>query len=255
MENNNFTRWCQTATEQIRYKPDRKAVSEELMGHLEDAYDTCIAKGLTPAEAQQKVLANMGSAEEIAPQLGSIHRPFLGRFCKIVSVLAVIVLVFELFGVMLLVWIGQSITNESEFEKPVGYVAPYFSKQESETGRRIYYAKPKPRARANGYTIYAKRLSIWEYADHNTIYLEIAVNHGLFVGDLNQHNLFSVYDNNGNTLGMWVYESTNGATTQTNIWRTNYSPDQTIEWIEIRCTRDGEDVILLHIDVNGGEGV
>lgn len=43
----NFDLWCRTATEKIHYKPDRRRVCAELRAHLEDAYDTHIARGLT----------------------------------------------------------------------------------------------------------------------------------------------------------------------------------------------------------------
>ena len=252
---NNFSLWCQKATEKIRYGPDRLVVSQELMDHLEDHRDALMKQGLTQEEAERKALDAMGSAQEIAPQLGAIHKPHLARFCRLVSIVAVIVIIVELLGFSAYVFVSNSILADDEWHKPVGYVSPVFVNQENKAGRRIYYAKPPQRAHINGYTIYAKHLAIWEYADQNMIYLELAINHWPFVNDLDEGVPFSIYDNNGNTLGRQQDERTSGAMTETYMWRGKYSSDQTVKWIEIRCTRDGEDVVFLHIDVNGGEGV
>ena len=39
MDNEKFVKWCETATVDIRYPPDRKMVANELVGHLEDGRD------------------------------------------------------------------------------------------------------------------------------------------------------------------------------------------------------------------------
>lgn len=80
MENKKFTEWCFYATKKIRYGPDKEIVKKELMAHLEDAYEAHLLNGLSPTEAERKVLSSMGSAEEIAPQLAAVHKPFWGYF-------------------------------------------------------------------------------------------------------------------------------------------------------------------------------
>lgn len=95
----NFRVWCNTATRMIRYGPDRKAVAKELLTHLEDAYDSQISKGMTPEEAEQKALASMGSATEIAPQLAAIHSPFWGYVLQAAQILLVVLLVLSLIPI------------------------------------------------------------------------------------------------------------------------------------------------------------
>ena len=85
----NFSLWCQKATEKIRYSPDRRVVCQELMDHLEDHRDALMKQGLTREEAERKSLDAMGSAEEIAPQLGAIHKPWLGYLFSTVRAIAV----------------------------------------------------------------------------------------------------------------------------------------------------------------------
>lgn len=87
----NFITWCLRATSLIRYGPDRKMVSKELMDHLEDHRSALMEKGMTQEEASEKALEAMGSADEIAPQLAAVHRPFWGYFLR-ASKIAVVVL-------------------------------------------------------------------------------------------------------------------------------------------------------------------
>lgn len=91
MDNKKFTQWCNSATVWIRFGPDRKKVSRELMDHLEDHRDALIAQGLSEQEATEKALECMGSPSEISVQLAAVHRPFWGYLLRY-SRLAVIVL-------------------------------------------------------------------------------------------------------------------------------------------------------------------
>lgn len=86
-----FTNWASTATVLIGFGPDRKKVQEELLGHMQDHYDVLIAEGMPEEEACDQVLACMGDAIEVAPQLAAVHRPFWGYFLR-ASWIAVIVL-------------------------------------------------------------------------------------------------------------------------------------------------------------------
>lgn len=90
MENKNFISWCQRATQEIRYKPDREAVTKELYQHLEDRYNALIDEDVPPAKAEKQALEDMGSAEVIAPQLAVVHPPWLGYIYRLVLTLAVV---------------------------------------------------------------------------------------------------------------------------------------------------------------------
>lgn len=89
----NFQKWCQVAAGKIRFGPDRRAVESELMDHLQDIFEANTAKGMAPDEAEQKALEAMGSAEELAPQLAAIHKPFWGYALRTCQVLLVVLLV------------------------------------------------------------------------------------------------------------------------------------------------------------------
>ena len=78
MDKLEFMRWCAAATADIKYKPDRERVSEELYAHLEDRCAAMTEAGVPEAEAVKQALAAMGSADEVAEQMAKIHRPFWG---------------------------------------------------------------------------------------------------------------------------------------------------------------------------------
>lgn len=70
--------WLDTATKKIRFAPDRAAVRRELAAHIEDLTDHYAAEGASPEEAEAEALREMGSAADIAAELGRIHAPWWG---------------------------------------------------------------------------------------------------------------------------------------------------------------------------------
>lgn len=70
--------WLDAATQKIRFAPDRDTVRRELAAHIEDLTDRYAAAGAAPEEAEAQALREMGSAADIAAELGRIHRPWWG---------------------------------------------------------------------------------------------------------------------------------------------------------------------------------
>lgn len=62
---------------EIRYKPMRKDIAEELELHIEEGKQHYIDNGFSVEEAEEKSVSNMGNAEEIGKKLNKIHRPKL----------------------------------------------------------------------------------------------------------------------------------------------------------------------------------
>ena len=54
-----------TVCEQIKYKPIRNSISEELENHIEESKENYIRDGLEEKEAEEKAIVQMGNAEEI----------------------------------------------------------------------------------------------------------------------------------------------------------------------------------------------
>ena len=62
---------------QIKYKPIRESISEELENHIQETKEAYIREGLIPKEAEQKAVDIMGNAEELGKKLNKIHKPKL----------------------------------------------------------------------------------------------------------------------------------------------------------------------------------
>lgn len=62
---------------EIRYKPIRKEISEELENHIEEAKKEYMHKGKSEEEAINRAIDDMGDAEIIGKTLNKIHRPRL----------------------------------------------------------------------------------------------------------------------------------------------------------------------------------
>ena len=62
---------------QIKYKPIRNEISEELTNHLEECKENYIQDGMKENEAESKAVKQMGDAEKVGKQLNKIHGPKL----------------------------------------------------------------------------------------------------------------------------------------------------------------------------------
>lgn len=60
---------------QIRYKPMREDISEELGLHIQEMKEEHMSYGLSEKEAEERAVANMGDSIEIGKKLDKIHRP------------------------------------------------------------------------------------------------------------------------------------------------------------------------------------
>lgn len=60
---------------QIRYKPIRDDISEELNLHIQEMKEEHLNYGISEKEAEERAVANMGDATEIGKKLDKIHRP------------------------------------------------------------------------------------------------------------------------------------------------------------------------------------
>lgn len=66
-----------TVCEQIKYKPIRNSIAEELENHIEESKENYIQDGLKEKEAEEKAIIQMGDAKEIGKRLNKIHKPKL----------------------------------------------------------------------------------------------------------------------------------------------------------------------------------
>ena len=70
-----FDSYLSQVDAQIRWARVRPALRRELMGHLEEQRDTCLADGMDESSAELEALRQMGDPVLIGRQLDAVHRP------------------------------------------------------------------------------------------------------------------------------------------------------------------------------------
>lgn len=269
-----FDWWCKTAVDQIRYRPDRDAVYQELYAHLEDHYDTATDCGLSPKEAEEAALMAMGSASELAPLLSSIHRPWWGYALvgtRCLLCIVAIAAVLQIYGFFRTNSISQSQTPWY-YEKPGEELVNLWEDGSGES-RRILDIFPDATDRSDGFTFDVTRavmtfhdLYTDDSQDSYYFWFRIQVSNPLqwaLMDEIHLHdfwavdslgNIYCSYNNSAYSSQCFVsgnYEKTGLFSCTLDMWLTNFcSPEA--EWIEIRYDRNGRD-IRLRIDLTGGD--
>lgn len=249
MTNRDFVAWCEDATALIRYGPDRKAVSDELQAHLEDKYDALIAKGIAPEDATAQTLESMGSAKAIAPQLGAIHRPWLGylyTFSKVLGILSGLVA-----GFFLSVFLWHQIAHV--------VMSSNFDSLPRNVDNITYYCKPNLEAEVDGYHLLIQEAAV---TSDDRFYFEIQIRWWPWMEEFCALGDFWAVD----SLGNYYYPDSIGAYEQPHLtaWGSTATAgiftgsmavvyfDTDAQWVEICYDRDGRDVVF-HIDLTGGD--
>ena len=265
--------WCDTAVSYIRFPPDRPAVRQELLEHMQDKYDGYVEEGMSPAQAESKVIKEMGSDRQTGLLLRKVHKPYLGwvwRATQWVLVLALILTVYNgiRWAADLYISDGPSYAGKDPYED-TSY------ETQSGSSERVLYLEPNCSDSSDGHTFTVTKAAYWEgtYTDENgtrdtnSFYFLIEVTnprpwagfteaprwfHGV---DSLGNYYYSCYeeDNNSDEPAFLGNGSRTGLFTYTYyMWANNYV-SQDADWIELRYDRDGRD-IALRIDLTGGEG-
>lgn len=256
-----FYYWCRDAVSKIKYTPDRNKVYTELYTHLEDRYESFLAKGMSEKEAEQKTLEAMGDAKELAPQLAAIHKPFWGYALSFIRVIAVIVLVITI-GCGIYYLVDQK---------------PWYKDTLHDWGKAqgmdtlVYSGVSDAKDSMDGYTFRVTDVAVWratldepingkDYLDDLFLRLEVRKPVPWAMGQ--------------EALGaMWAVDS--AGTYYDRVMRQSTEPDgikymgiiqrqgdkiydlyfssvsEDLEWIELHYDRDGRDLVL-RVDLTGG---
>lgn len=269
----NFDHWCRVATGAIRYGPDRKAASQELRGHLDDAFEAALARGLTEEEAENAVLESMGRAEDIRPQLAAIHKPFWGYVIQVSQIALLILLVLSLipilkFSPMLLPKEPYSFWDFDMYD-PASY---------GEDRGRVLHHLSKPevsfRTEAGKFTVTdAAVLTKFPEGDNYSgtqlfVLMEQtsllpATEHRAYLKSFGIGAYFAARDSLGNEYPCYwdpyeddtphvnAWNVTTGVFTCTyTLWINDFPQDA--QWVELLYIRDGREHVL-RIDLTGGD--
>lgn len=250
MENKKFTQWCLDATKQIRYKPDRIIVQNELMMHLDDAYQANLENGFSPTEAEKKALASMGSAQEVAPQLARVHNPWLGYLYSAVKAAAILSTIFALYIFVVTAGGGLHtlITTRNFDSIPVN------------DGPLGYYFHPNVSDRSDGYHFQVTEAGYSELG--STLHFQLEILYWPWMDETNMAQYLWAVDNLGNyypSIADAQYTSSPRVSSGGGQYTHCISVSNMVilqfdcdaEWVELHYDRDGRDVVL-RIDLNRG---
>lgn len=102
--------------EQIKYKPIRESISEELKNHIEESKESYMKEGLEENIAEEKAIRQMGDSKEIGKELNKIHRP------KLDWKLVIITLMMICFGFLIAFTKTCNLTTE---DAQINYMQKY----------------------------------------------------------------------------------------------------------------------------------
>lgn len=97
MANYNRNGWLDTAMDQVRSKPEHKAIRAELQGHIEDKEQYFLDSGMEPREAAKAAVEAMGDPIEVGKELDQAHPFFWGRLYTLAKVVIVLLCIVVLF--------------------------------------------------------------------------------------------------------------------------------------------------------------
>lgn len=109
--------YLKSICEQIKYKPIREEISNEIEVHIIDLKQEYISDGIKEEDAEQKAIEQMGNAEEIGKKLNQIHRPRLD------FKLIFIIIILLGFGFLVsFIRASQLVTNGNEANSMTKYI-------------------------------------------------------------------------------------------------------------------------------------
>lgn len=256
MPNETLHEWCKAATRKIKYPPDQKRVYQELMGHLEDKCDQLREAGVPEEELAARAVAEMGSAEEIAPQLGAIHRPLWGYVYTAVKWIGIWTVAIALCA-LVVEWKWDFIHSSAFESYQYGDEDTYFTQTEDGDGRRIYYAQLQETAYSDGYWFTLTDVALWDpgwpgalYQNQelSTLHVRIRERHLLGAYESDFFSWVWARDNLGRKYDCGKNRFDKGALgIEYDMWLIDFQSEG-VEWVELCYAIDGRS-ITFRIDL------
>ncbi len=75
--------------QEIKYKPIRKGIADELENHIQEIKEEYIEKGMNEDEAEEKAVKQMGEAKTIGKELNKVHKPKLDWKLLLITVILI----------------------------------------------------------------------------------------------------------------------------------------------------------------------
>ena len=249
-----FSQWCRRATSKIIYPPDRKAVFEELRQHMDERSDLFLDQGFSEQDSVEKTLSVMGNADDLAKQLGAIHRPFWGFAWSITKWISAIAIILMLATVLIYrvpmigsVLIQNDSLNSENWD-------PYLMTENFSLGQQVMHQELQSEYSEGYYTITLTDAALWKNTDGENLFFRLRIGAFLPWADTpgfmqylsakdslgNEHPISSSENLRKSGLFTWTYD---GVISQPFA--------ENVQWIDICYDKDGR-TMSLRIYLNGG---
>lgn len=251
--------WLKTATGKIRFRQDRIAVQDELRQHMEEKWEDLREQGIPEKEIDQRILKDMGSAEELAPLLAEIHKPHLGYTLTVLKWITALLIVASLIAV------GNA-GGGSMFQSD----SEWLNDTTKGDFQRVFYDEPAQSFRCEDYILQIQKVALWtttstQYYYESAIYLQIRVMKPPLAPRFNAWQYLGAQDSNGsiyypfNDRG-WAGGFNNvslkgvkyGVFSDTQILVIRNLDGTPMEWIDLYYDRDGRNA-TVRIQLTGGD--
>jgi len=256
--------WCVHASQGVRYLPDRKQVYKELRQHVDDRYESFIARGETEEEAVEHTLHAMGDAREVSKLMGQIHRPFWGYLYSVTKWVAIAM------ACACLLYLPYSLDHVYDYQPQSHGVLIWGVERENP----IMYTEPGTSVACDGYSITLTDVTLYRTdmgfgtREELVFHLKLA-NRNPWAKMPDIMDWICAEDSNGNyyySYGEYLdyYQMDEfrqrrlyGIARKRDLFTTVYEmhlgyriPDGT-QWIDLHYNRDGRDW-KIRIDLTGG---
>ena len=259
-----FKCWCEKAVAGIIFPPDQRKVCRELMEHMEDHYDMLREAGYCEDIAISMTVEAMGDPYPIAKDLAQIHRPFWGVVLKATQIILVIALVITLIPFVKHAW-------ETDYGRPMwtDWAVLREDAYGEGTGRTLLHlSKPNISRKSDSYTYTLTDAVHWhndEYGNnvffayiketHPLPWAEHGAVNGWFWAEDSLGNIYECYyQHRPNEETPVLYSDFNASSPFSctyALWINQSLPEEA-EWLDIRYTRDGRNLVF-RVNLSGGE--
>lgn len=186
-------KWCREVTEQVRFKPDRDKIWDELIAHIEDRTEDMKSRGYTEEEAESRAVAAMGDPAEVGRQLNAVHKPWLGWLWIVSKVLVILTLIVSVF--LVYPTVRQHLDQLKQEEQEFSRLSPDNWAQNAE---QVYVYRPDQSEIVGGYSLTLDEVTWWRGENALMLDIRISTHRNPFqaqLSDLLGHLYFR--DNNG----------------------------------------------------------
>lgn len=263
-------KWCRETIENVRFKPDRDKIWDELMAHIEDRTEAMKQRGYTEEEAECRAVSAMGDPAEVGRQLNAVHKPWLGWLWIASKVLVIAAMLFFIWG--LFQWKYSSYGYKMELSDfSDAYILQNGENELAKMDQPTYLFYDEPVnsiAPLGEFEVQLNAVSVWRYGggveavgglltvDGFLPWEDPAKLENLYVVDDLGRMYYPRYANNawasmGVGGGKFIELWTECRTATQWVYAFEFEPQSQVQWFELR--HNAEEDFVFRIDLTGGE--